>query len=103
MADAGPTFEQLKSRLGRLLPSAVIFADVGYRSSTPKYATEDDLVSGEGSKIHGGRWNPPGIAALYMSLTPETAMAETLAHHRYYGIAVEEAMPRTFVAVQAKL
>jgi len=40
---------------------------------------------------------------VYASLTPETAMAETLAHNRYYGIAVEEAMPRTFVAIEAKL
>jgi RES domain-containing protein len=36
-------------------------------------------------------------------LTPEVAMAETLAHNRYYGIAIEEAMPRTFVAIEATL
>ena len=39
----------------------------------------------------------------YASLTPETALAETLAHHRYYGIPIEDAMPRTFVAIQVKL
>lgn len=30
-------------------------------------------------------------------------MAETLAHHRYFGIPIQEAMPRTFVAVDARL
>ncbi len=40
---------------------------------------------------------------VYASLTPETAMAETLAHHRYYRIPIEDAMPRTFVALEASL
>jgi RES domain-containing protein len=40
---------------------------------------------------------------VYASFTPETAMAETLAHNRYYGIAIEDAMPRTFVAMEVNL
>jgi RES domain-containing protein len=76
---------------------------VAYRSSTPKYATEQDLLTGEGSRRFGGRWNPVGIAMVYASLIPETAMAETLAHHRYYGIPIEDAMPRVFVAIEARL
>ncbi len=35
-----------------------------YRLTTGRYA--DDL-SGEGAKIYGGRWNPAGIAAVYLS------------------------------------
>jgi RES domain-containing protein len=46
---------------------------------------------------------PIGIALVYASLTPETAMAETLAHNRYYGIPIEDAMPRTFVAIAVKV
>jgi RES domain-containing protein len=103
MPKLGPTLEQLKSRLKRLVPLATAFAGTAYRSSTPPYAIEDDLLTGEGSKRNGGRWNPPGIAVVYASLTPEVAMAETLAHNRYYGIAIEEAMPRTFVAIEATL
>jgi len=97
------TVEQLKSRLTKLLPLAATFTAVGYRSCTPEYANENDLVTGEGSKLHGGRWNPIGISMVYLSLTPETAMAETLANNRYFGIPVEDAMPRTFVAVRAAL
>jgi RES domain-containing protein len=96
-----PIFEQLRVRLARL-PS-VPFTGVVYRSSTPKYATESDLITGEGSRRFGGRWNPLGIAMIYTSLTPETAMAETLARNRYYGIPIEDAMPRTFVAIDVNL
>ncbi len=51
----------------------------------------------------GGRWNPVGVATVYASLTPETAMAEALAHHRYYGIPIHAALPRTFVSIEVRL
>ena len=98
-----PTADKLKNRLTRLLSAAVPFAGTVYRSCTPQFASESDLLNGEGSKRFGARWNPAGVAVVYASITPETAMAETLAHHRYYGILVEDAMPRTFVALVVKL
>lgn len=79
------------------------FEDIVYRSSSPKYASETDLLTGLGSKKEGGRWNPSGIATVYASLTPQTAMQETLAHNKYYGIPVQDAMPRTFVAIKPRL
>lgn len=93
----------LKARFTRLLPAASAFTGTVYRSSTPKYATETELLIGEGSRKSGGRWNPIGLAVVYASLTPETALAETLAHHRYYAIPVQDAMPRTFVAIEVNL
>ena len=36
----------------------------GYRLTTSEFA---DNLSGEGAKIYGGRWNPVGVAALYIS------------------------------------
>ena len=74
-----------------------------YRSASPKYATSRDLLTGGGSRKYGGRWNPVGIAAVYGSLAPETAMEETLAHSRYYGLPVHASMPRTFVAISFSL
>ena len=102
MPSAEPTLGQLRERLLKLLGFAKPFEQTVYRSSTPKYATETDLITGEGSKRQGGRWNPLGIAVVYASLAPETALAETLAHHRYYSLPIEDAMPRTFVALQVK-
>ncbi len=32
--------------------------------------------SGDGARLHGGRFNPRGVAALYTSLRPETAWLE---------------------------
>jgi RES domain-containing protein len=79
------------------------FAQTLFRSATPAYATESDFKTGEGSRLYGGRWNPVGIAVIYASLSPETAMAETLAHCRYYGFPPQSAMPRTFVALHVQL
>jgi RES domain-containing protein len=93
--------QRLVSRLKAIKPARLDIT--GYRSATPKYAKETDLLTGEGSRLHGGRWNPPGIAAVYASFTPETAMEETLAHFRYYGIPLHAAMPRIFVAIRAQL
>ena len=71
----------------------------GWRICKREYAELD----GEGARLYGGRWNPRGVAAVYGSLTPETAMAETLAHAAYYHLPVHSAMPRTFVAIEFSL
>ena len=94
-------YDQLLKRIERCLDSLSNWEGTVYRSVTPNYATSGDLLLGIGSAQMGGRWNPVGIATVYASETPELAMAETLAHYRYYRIPVEKAMPRFFVAVQA--
>lgn len=75
-----------------------------FRSASPKYANRDDIITGAGSKVAGGRWNPPGgFHTVYASLEVETAVAEALQHFRYYGLPVSKAMPRVIVALEAKL
>jgi RES domain-containing protein len=73
-----PDYHRLILRLKAIKPTRLDIT--GYRSATPQYAREPDLLTGEGSRLHGGRWNPPGIAAVYASFAPETAMEEMLAH-----------------------
>ncbi len=87
----------------KLLKFAIPFAGTIFRSVSVRHSRLSDISSGEGSFRFGGRWNPPGIRANYGSLTPETAMAETLASARYHGFAVHTAMPRVFVAMEASL
>ena len=63
-----------------------------------------DLLSGEGVRRHGGRWNPSGLfAAVYASLSPETALAEALGRFREYGVSVAEAMPRVLTALEIEI
>lgn len=103
MSAADREFEKLQKRLTALLPLAAPFSGVVFRSCTPRYATETELLSGVGSQQFGGRWNSIGLATVYASLTPETAMAEPLAQHRYFSIPISDALPRTFVALSVKL
>jgi RES domain-containing protein len=98
------THSQLRARLRRCGRWTKPWSGVVFRSTTPEYATSADLLSGEGSRVHGGRWNRAGsFAAVYASLDAETAMAEALAHVRYYRIPEAAAMPRVFVALEVRL
>ena len=48
-----------------------------YRITQAKYAED---LSGNGSRIFGGRWNSEGAFALYTSSSRSMALLETLAH-----------------------
>lgn len=50
------------------------FVETCYRAHNPRWAYKP--TSGEGARIHGGRFNPAGLPALYLSLTPVGAMKE---------------------------
>lgn len=56
---------------------------ITYRLATGKYA--DDL-SGTGSKLYGGRWNPIGISMLYTSEYISLALLEVLARMSRFTI-----------------
>jgi len=103
MLRAHPDHAALAQRIVRLTDRLVPFRGTVYRSATPQYATTEGLLSGAGAAMVGGRWNPPGIRTVYASLTTETALAETLAHVRYYGLPEAKALPRTFVAIKVRL
>jgi RES domain-containing protein len=75
-----------------------------YRSSSPRYANKDDLLTGTGSKTAGPRWNPPNnFRTLYTSLDPYTAIAEALSHFVYFALPIATAMPRVIVSLEARL
>lgn len=98
-----PEFERLRRVVSRSRFTRP-FATSAYRSTTPRYANSRDLLSGDGTRIHGGRWNASGsFAAVYASLEPETAVAEALAHFRRAGIPESAAMPRVLVALDLRL
>ncbi|MFH6786932.1 MULTISPECIES: RES family NAD+ phosphorylase [Methylobacterium] len=45
-----------------------------YRYLTPRWSHQP--LSGAGAAMNGGRFNPKGVSALYLSADPETALAE---------------------------
>jgi len=97
-----PESRRIAAALARL--PAKPWKGIAFRSTTPAYAGSKDLLSGEGVRRHGGRWNPPGVfAAVYASLTPETALAEALGRFREYGISVADAMPRVLTALEVEI
>lgn len=53
---------------------AAIFNGRTFRIVPPRWAHAP--LSGEGARVHGGRFNPPGMPAFYSSLDPHTAYAE---------------------------
>ena len=50
------------------------FQGTCYRAHDPRWSFKP--LSGEGSALHGGRFNPKGVPALYLSLSIETAIKE---------------------------
>lgn len=99
-----PQADRLERTLAKCLGRAIPWVGELFRSTSPRYANRDDVLTGAGSKTAGARRNPPNsFRTIYTSLDVETAVAESLAHFRYYGLAVTKAMPRVLLAVKAKL
>jgi len=98
-----PEFEPLLRRMTSIVARAGALRDVVFRSAEPTFATEVDLLTGEGSRDNGGRWNPPSsFATVYAAFSDATALAEAKANHLYYGLPPADALPRVIIAVDVK-
>ena len=87
--------------VGRALDSD--FAGELFRFINPAYSRAGDIVDGAGSLHAAGRWNGKGAALMsYTALTPQTALAECLAHVQYFRLPVSQALPRVLVALRLK-
>ncbi|MEM1083705.1 MAG: RES family NAD+ phosphorylase [Verrucomicrobiota bacterium] len=49
-----------------------------YRIAKPAYAAS--ALSGEGARLYGGRWNPPGLRCVYAAESRSLAVLELLVH-----------------------
>ena len=54
---------------------------VAWRLAAPQFAQSvDDMLSGEGARRYGGRWNSPGRPAVYLGDSLALAAMELLVH-----------------------
>ena len=99
-------FDRILRAFERLIDSGNYEAWNGsaYRFATAKWSGAEDFANGKGSLRYGARWIGPGIAAaLNLSTTPETAMAESLARSRAAGIPDWSCMPRVVRGVSVRV
>lgn len=102
MSSESPEVQDLFDRIGKCLPLAIGLALPGFRSAAVKYASEGDLISGDGAERNGGRWNARGIRAVYMSLDPVTATEESYQEFIRFGLKYD-IRPRVMAGANLKL
>jgi len=74
-----------RAALDLLCDSAVPFDDSGFRSVELAWAHPDDVISGAGTRLKGGRFVPKGTRAVYASLDEDTATHEVTARKTRLG------------------
>jgi len=74
-----------------------------FRFARMARANRRDLLGGIGGAMHGGRWNPRGVRAVYTSLDELTAVAETFEASRANGLPISEATPSVIAAIRVSL
>lgn len=78
----------------------VPFTGMGFRHLAPSY----DPLSGEGARIHGGRFNPPdSFSVLYVCLSRECAVAELLRRGDREVVGAAGFLPRRLYAFRIDL
>jgi RES domain-containing protein len=65
-----------KAQLVELISRAAPQHGEFFRSVAFRHFHPDDVVSGEGTRLHGGRFVPPGVPAVYASFDEQTALRE---------------------------
>lgn len=68
-----------REQLLELIAGAALLQGDFFRSVAFRYFHPDDVISGEGTRLHGGRFVPVGVKAVYASLEEETAVREVTA------------------------
>jgi RES domain-containing protein len=74
-----------RKQLSELIAVATSLQGDFFRSVAFRYFHPDDVISGEGTRLRGGRFVPVGVRAVYASLEEETALREVTARKRALG------------------
>ncbi len=99
-----PRALELTERFRPLFTNAVPWSRVAFRATAERYANRDDLLTGEGSKRAGGRWNPIGsFRTVYLSIGVDTAVSEFLGQFAHYGLQAAELTPFVVAGAEVRL
>jgi RES domain-containing protein len=96
-----PDSVTIQKGIARCAPLAALWSGDLFRATAQDYANRRDLLTGEGARKAGGRYNARGaFRALYSSLNIETALGEALSYSRQQGIPDSALLPLTFVCMR---
>ena len=94
-------YEAFCHRLRSLPPASLCrWSGTFYREEVYAWATQENIMAGEGARLHGGRWNPPGFCAIYGSLRRATAIMEK--EHQFIGAGIPPEDRQVWVSVAAE-
>ena len=74
-----------RKQLAEAIAGATSLQGDFFRSVAFRYFHPDDVISGEGTRLHGGRFVPIGVRAVYASLEEETALREVTSRKTALG------------------
>ena len=97
-----PEVLELFARIKNCVPDVVAFAGVVFRSVSLRFANEEDILSGNGAAIYGGRWSPRRLVAVYLSLDVTTATLESYRNLLEAGFRPEDFRPRLLIGARVK-
>lgn len=98
-----PGVQELFDAIRSCLPRAVSFRSMVMRSVGIRHANAKDIFSGDGAAVRGGRWNPPGIKAVYASWSVITAVHEAYQELLRFGFPAAAIRPRAFCGAAVTL
>jgi RES domain-containing protein len=99
-----PTANGIRAIFSQNEEILVPWSGVIFRSVSPRYARPSDILSGQGAYQAGGRWNAPGIYAVYGSLEPGLAADESFNFLlQHFGWQSRDVPPRMLAGIRASL
>ncbi|HEX4667846.1 MAG TPA: RES domain-containing protein [Chthoniobacterales bacterium] len=99
-----PQFETLRQRLQEAPELLQPWSGAAYRVTTLDYPNPRSILLGQGSYLHGGRWNAPdSFRAVYGSTEDTVAVAESRATADYAHVPWPFRNPRLLVAIELSL
>lgn len=99
-----PRQKRLREHLHEHPLKLLSWSGVGFRSATLKHARSETLLDGKGALRAGGRWNAPAcFRAVYLSLSPQTSVAEVFRTAGHYGFSAGDLRPRVIAAARVSL